>query len=132
MLGPGVYEHPDTVAATRRLNLAHSFPPALMHRFPRGELGGRLSSVFKVPKNCPHWNPGPGTYAPAVRYTGASMEMGADAPRAVFGKGDKLITPSQNLAATVFVSEVRWPKKEPESYPPESPPKAKRIAGDRG
>lgn len=37
---------------------------------------------------------------------GRSMDPGADAPKAVFGKSGKLLSPSRSLSALVFISEV--------------------------
>ena len=60
-----------------------------------------------MPSNCPHWNPGPGEHEVLSTYKGGKVEPGADMPRTVFGKSQKLVSPEDRFSATVFLSEVR-------------------------
>ena len=76
-------------------------------RIGRQLLGARFNPSASMPSNCPHWNPGPGKYDPAIYYKGGRMQTGADVPKAQFARADKLIMPQDRFSATVFLSNVR-------------------------
>jgi hypothetical protein len=75
-------------------------------RFGKQAIGSRFEIGSCLASNHPHWNPGPADYEARMTATGVRRAPGADAPKALFGSAEKMVTPQTNLAATVFLSEV--------------------------
>ncbi|KAJ9533040.1 hypothetical protein QJQ45_018135 [Haematococcus lacustris] len=95
---------PGPVYLPRTDSLSWSTSPP-RYRFGRRHVGSRFDTQHDhQPSNAPHWNPGPGDYHAQMLHRSKSQHLGADAPRTVFSHAPKLVCPSLNLSATVFVS----------------------------
>mmetsp|Transcript_38647 Transcript_38647/g.85983 ORF Transcript_38647/g.85983 Transcript_38647/m.85983 type:complete len:523 (-) Transcript_38647:1004-2572(-) len=75
------------------------------YSFGRQLLGSRFNLSASMPSNCPHWNPGPADYEVSSLYKGGNKDPGVDAPKTVFGRSQKLVSPETRFSATVFVSK---------------------------